>query len=882
MGSIVLAPSWMHPILRVETMQYGHGMIGIRMFTITGFLSTFSTTAPTSRYETIFAYYRSIEVLFPKLSIYASAAKTLPFLEACLSMINDLKYWNITCDQLPMHTPAQRELQMILQALYTIRSNGNIHQEGLQHLTTDLKHVYIYPSYITIEEQALIQVFEKRGAHCIQAEQNIMEKHFFHAVNKRQEMEACAQYIIQHQLDAQDIYITLADTSMQPLLAQIFERYEIPFTFLQQSTSSIVTKRCYALFEYYLKPDCKNLMNCIDYGLFTCEHIHALRNYMELFELDIDDPFDHLRNIQEEGHIVETYDFVALQRMEERASQCQPELQHKIDRIRHPKSYEELFMGIIQVLDCAIQKHQERTVFLTIRESLKELFFHIHTDEDIKLVLPMIQDIQQSMSVDILQGAFITTLTQSVPNRSHHFMIGCTQKQYPAFPIKSGIFDETYYRELKYPSMEDRYHLHQVQLKQQLAQAPFTYVSYPLGTFDGKSLEAALEIEQWINAHSIPYPLVSNTIPYYLDLTLSKEQARDLFIKHGTIPGSISSWERYVKCPFSYFLRYGLGLREPMDLGFSDSYMGTLAHYLLEAFVAKHGKQYTKTTLAEIDATLDKEIRCMTDIFINRRSQLASMKERIRVSILQMLERLDEFEDHSHMQPWKQEEEFYYAIPLDIDVNMVLHGFIDRIDTDGSFACIFDYKSSAKTLSENDVFSGLQLQLLTYAMILHKQYQKELLGTYYISLKNVNVVQDAGTLSRRKPVTYTPVGKEECMETWMKAHRIRGWTMNPHIDILDDDGSHITGVRQNKEGMIKASKTYDINTIERWFTQMYQMLGKQLLSGHIRCEPNEEACLFCSYHEICHFKGFYTKKPLLIEIDEDLYWKGDEDDANLE
>lgn len=882
MGSIVLAPSWMHPILRAENMQAHHGMIGVRMFSITGFLSTFSTAAPTSPYETIFAYYRSIEAIYPKLTIYASAAKTLHFLEACLSMINDLKRWNISCEQLPKHTAAQRELHMILQALYSIRSNGNIHQEGLQHLPEDLHHVYIYPSYMTIEEHKLIQIFETRGAHRIQAEQNNIEKHFYHAVNKRQEVEACAQYIIQHQLDAQDIYITLADMSIQPLLAQIFERYEIPFTPLQQSTASIVTKRCNALFQYYLNPSRKNLMNCIDYGLFHCEHIQTLRNYMELFSLDIDDTFDHLRNIQEEGHIVNAYDLLALQRMEERASSCQPELCDMIEVIRHPKSYEELFMGIIQVLDRSILKQQERSVFIKIRESLKELFFHVHSDEDIQLALPLIQGIQQHVSVDVLQGVLITNLTQSIPNRSHHFMIGCTQKQYPAFPIKTGIFDETYYRELNYPSMEERYQLHQQLLQQHLTQAPYTYVSYPVGTYDGKAQEAALEIEQWMKKRSTSYPLVSHTLPYHLDMTLSKEMARDLFVKDGAIPGSISSWERYVKCPFSYFLRYGLGLREPMDLGFSDSYMGTLAHYILETLVAQYGKHYTKTTTAEIDAILDKEIQCISAIFINRRSQLASMKTRIHDSFLQLLERLDELEEHSHVQPWKQEEEFHHSIPLDIDVNMLLHGFIDRIDMDGSFACIYDYKSSAKILSEKDVFAGLQLQLLTYAIMVHKKYQKDLLGTFYISLKNANVAQDAGTLSRRKPVTYTPVGKEECLDNWLKAHRIRGWTMNPNIEVLDDDGSHITGVRQNKEGMIKASKTYDIHTIERWFTQMYQMLGKQLLNGHIACEPNEEACLFCSYHEICRYKGMYVKKPLMIEIDEDLYWKGDEDDANME
>ena len=53
-------------------------------------------------------------------------------------------------------------------------------------------------------------------------------------------------------------------------------------------------------------------------------------------------------------------------------------------------------------------------------------------------------------------------------------------------------------------------------------------------------------------------------------------------MKDDVLKGSISSLERYIHCPFSYFLRYGLGLREPMQYTFSDSYAGTLSHYVLE------------------------------------------------------------------------------------------------------------------------------------------------------------------------------------------------------------------------------------------------------------------------------------------------------------
>ena len=40
--------------------------------------------------------------------------------------------------------------------------------------------------------------------------------------------------------------------------------------------------------------------------------------------------------------------------------------------------------------------------------------------------------------------------------------------------------------------------------------------------------------------------------------------------------------------------------------------------------------------------------------------------------------------------------------------------------------------------------------------------------------------------------------------------------MSYQVDILDDDASHIAGVRQNKDGIIKAGKTYSLDQIEKY------------------------------------------------------------------
>ena len=185
-----------------------------------------------------------------------------------------------------------------------------------------------------------------------------------------------------------------------------------------------------------------------------------------------------------------------------------------------------------------------------------------------------------------------------------------------------------------------------------------------------------------------------------------------------------------------------------MKLGFADSYMGTLSHYLLETLTKQQGKAYTSVCETTLTALIDKEIDALQEVFSDMRTRLQILRIRIESSIMQTLRRLASFEEHSHFQPWQQEREFQYEIPVTSDVTLALHGFIDRLDVYDDILCILDYKSSAKTLSETKVFAAMQLQLLTYSIVMAKLEQKEIMGAYYLSLKNENIPHPAGKLSR--------------------------------------------------------------------------------------------------------------------------------------
>lgn len=890
-GITLLAPSYLHASIREELLKTRSGMLGLKLNTLQGWLQQQTASTVLPKHTALYLYKERIQTILPDLKIYQDVADSPVFLNECRGFLDSLCFWKIPLHELPQSSEAQKELFTILTQLSDIAVPSTQLHAALKNIRKHaLKELYILDVCHTLEEERLIQQLVQQGATRIKPATYEPTVSFFHAVNKRQEIEACAQYIIDHDLDADTLHITLANTSYKPILAQIFQRYHIPYTLLQDSRSSIIPHRFSALFSYYLKPDTDSLRNVLDCGVFHIEQLQKLKDYLDVFACDIKEPFDHLQSITEQGHILDTVELTKLQKLEEDAEQVRRQVKELTDPLTQPDSLPALIQTVsTYVRESIAQDDSDTNILLHIETMLKELYPYINKKEDITFFLYFLDDISQSSAPSQRKGVIVSDLRQSPFCKEHQFLLGCTQKDYPAFQTKKGIFDENYHAFIStYPTMEQRYQFYLEQISAQLYAAPHIYVSYPLGTYEGKGMEAALEIEEFVRkllhdpkAKSSPYPLYGSYEPVSTNITLSPAMAEALFVRDGNIHGSISALERYVKCPFSYFLRYGLSLREPMKVGFPDSYAGTLSHYLLETFTEEYGKEYTRVAEEKIEEILMKEITVMQDVFPSLEKKLENVAQRILTSMTQTLSLLDEYEQHSLLSPYQSEKEFHYQIPLNKKVNLALKGYIDRIDTSDEFLCILDYKSSAKTLSQTNVFAALQLQLLTYAIVCSKEFQKRVLGAFYVSLKNENIPYTAGKLSRRKPVTHMPSSKEEYEEVRYKSHRLNGWVMDHEIQALDDNGTHIVGVTQNKEGAVKARKLYELSSIERYFTQMYQLIGTRILNGDIRCMPMEEACMFCSYYEICRFKGIYAEKTQLVEVEDDIYQqaKGSDEDA---
>ena len=159
-------------------------------------------------------------------------------------------------------------------------------------------------------------------------------------------------------------------------------------------------------------------------------------------------------------------------------------------------------------------------------------------------------------------------------------------------------------------------------------------------------------------------------------------------------------------------------------------------------------------------------------------------------------------------------------------------------------AVVLDYKSSRKTLSPTKVASGLQLQLLTYAVVLQKglveglEDIRDVLGAFYISTRMESVQQPAIKISRQKKESRMWT-EEDMREELEKKKRLTGWIFSENIDLFDDDATHVANLKQAEGKVVGRDKNAirSLSALGDGLQEILTYLGESILQGAIACEP---------------------------------------------
>lgn len=880
-GSIIVSPSYLHSALRKSFLTEKSAFANIRICSLSTFILDGEKVEDNSDYE----YYQVLKGIQSTLSYNQNSVESYSFIQEVKSFINDMKCFGITLNSLPVENPFQQELKNIISALYQIQTkiDKQIAQNFYCLEKYDFTKVYIIDERASFYEESIYRLFIEKGAHRISESSHVEEKYYYHALNRCQEVESVAQYIIENNIPAEEIKISALSTQYLKDIQQVFERYQIPFYALQQKEHNSILQRFIALLEYYIYQDTKHLKALMLKEVFHHPCTKDFITYITLHDKTLHDSFDIMKDLSISETILSKHELKALQLLETNAQTLKDSISPFLLSLCSIQDTSEV---LIKIDDFICSNHpfetiEDRHTLLSIREEIKKSDQYVSTTEDLKFFISILET-KKTPIKSIEKGCVISDFAHPLGYYPYHIVLGCSQENFPAFNAKSGIFDELYYQGLSYPTIEERFQFHLNKLQYSLLSSSVVVCFAPLSTIDGKACETSLEIESFLkDIKAQRYVLKHNYKPYVRNYALNKDTAYALFFKNNQLQGSISSLERYMSCPYSYYLRYGLGLKEPIDYTFNYAKSGILSHYIMEYLVKRYGKNYVETTHSELQSLIEHYLDEVAQVYPNDKLSFKQMAKRLLKNIMLNLEVLKDHEIHSSLVPSECEYHFDYTFEIDEKHEILLHGIIDRIDTNQDFLRVIDYKSSTKLLKEELVFSALQLQLITYLVIAQKQFNKRALGAFYYSFAMPNISISYGSLSKR-PLDFIEYTPQQNYQTFLKEGRFNGWIFNEHIEAMDDNGAHIVGVRNSLKNGINTSTIYDINALELLLKNIYKVIGNQILDADITCESAPKACTYCPYPSVCARSNHINPKDSIVEVDASLYVKGGKKDATME
>lgn len=338
---------------------------------------------------------------------------------------------------------------------------------------------------------------------------------------------------------------------------------------------------------------------------------------------------------------------------------------------------------------------------------------------------------------------------------------------------------------------------------------------------------------------------------------------------------SISRLEQYRKCPFSYYLQYGLRLKEKEELKVHNFDTGSFMHEIIDAFFNYVKNEDLKLAELEdeevkkiVSNIIDESLNLSKNFIFTSTAKYKTLVARLKRIVSKALKYIIQTIIYSDFHVQGTEIEFdekgkYRPIILTLEngKKVEITGKIDRIDTakseEGNYVRIIDYKSSAKDIDLNEVYAGLQIQLLTYMDAVCKQEDFIPAGAFYFSL-----------LDKLVDVEKRPE-KEQIEEEIRKNFKMKGLILadvkviKMHDNTLQSGTSKIvpagitkseTIMERNTKGGVKQE---EFKILQDYIYSTLKQISREILSGKIELKPynkqGKTPCEYCNYKSICGF-----------------------------
>lgn len=354
------------------------------------------------------------------------------------------------------------------------------------------------------------------------------------------------------------------------------------------------------------------------------------------------------------------------------------------------------------------------------------------------------------------------------------------------------------------------------------------------------------------------------------EITLSEEMVRQIY--PDGLYTSISRLERYSRCAFSYHVQYVLRARERQVYRLGAPDVGILVHEALE-LCSRRIEESNRLTWRSVTTEECNELaqeavgeiagRIAGGLFMSS-ARYSYLTGRLKKLLAKNLYYISTHFKRGLFEPFGYELVFSekgelppVTLHTDEGKKIVLNGKVDRADTyktpDGSFIRIVDYKSGPKDLVFDDMYYGLNIQLVTYLDALCRDIpQAQPAGTFYFS------VNDPYMRSNIR------LEADELVAQLQKNYKMRGLVLADStvlyaMDQECDKGSDIIPAYVKKDGSVggAAVSPKEFSLMRQHIRKTLRELSNEIVRGRIDVNPvltkRESACDYCKFGAVCGF-----------------------------
>lgn len=339
---------------------------------------------------------------------------------------------------------------------------------------------------------------------------------------------------------------------------------------------------------------------------------------------------------------------------------------------------------------------------------------------------------------------------------------------------------------------------------------------------------------------------------------LSYDTTKKLYPKKNR---NVSEMESYGRCPYKYYLQYGIKAFEDQEFDVDYFEIGNIVHKNIEVL----SKEIAGEDLDSLDDKRLEEI--LKENFLKNVSDNLDEKRRRDPKNQFILSNIYNNSKKNSKEIIKQLQQGLFSIDaveerfaknasypeVYVDDENYLEGRIDRVDRFEDYIRIVDYKSGGKELRVYNILNGLDLQLVVYMISAKQKRDKDGLkklvpvAAFYLPLKD-ELVRLEESFSKELVASY--------YEDKFKMEGLIVKINDQVMQMLDrdfDKSSSVFRIRRGKENIFSPEEN---ELVENFVKNLIAKNIKEIKMGNISLNPikyseSDYECARCPYRGVC-------------------------------